>query len=650
MLTFMLCLGQASASDAAYRTTPVGAIGVDSDIVIGDTGDALPTLSNVTIEPTAQGFDVAFDYEHYADGEAPAWGPVRLGIYEGDATAFPFSGETVVSHGYGSGPGASLVDETEISRTGHVSRSFEHSRSGVFTVMLFTSERCDCPGGTVFAAGRTLAPAELAPLTTAVPVIVGNLAVGYRLTASTDGWAEGTAFGFQWFVGGTPVAGATERTLVLTAAHANKGVEVRVDGSLAGHAPASRTSERSALVVTPGTPSIAGLPMVGSVLTAGPGAWATGTAVTYQWFADGAPVPGATGRTFTLTTAQDGKALHVAVTASKPAYATVTRGSAATKRVMRWSSPGISGYFAYGQPLTARPGVWTTGATLRYQWFADGRAVAGATTATLKLGTAQRDRRISVSVTGSKAGHLTVGRFSAQSARVLTAGTPTVAGTPMLGGRMTARPGTWSASTSLSYAWLADGVVIPGATGSTYTLGSTTSGKRISVRVTGRKSGYATIARVSAATLRVPATAAPSVAGSTLVTYALTARPGAWTAGTTFRYQWFANGAALSGATASTLRLGTGVVGKKISVRVTGSKAGFATVARTSGITGAVGYPSRTVPISLSSCPSWAPIKGNASSMIYHMPGGAYYAITNPEECFRTQSAAVAAGYRASKR
>lgn len=49
-------------------------------------------------------------------------------------------------------------------------------------------------------------------------------------------------------------------------------------------------------------------------------------------------------------------------------------------------------------------------------------------------------------------------------------------------------------------------------------------------------------------------------------------------------------------------------------------------------------------------CPSKYPIKGNASSMIYHVPSGQYYDVTNPEECFSTESAAVAAGYRKSKR
>lgn len=59
--------------------------------------------------------------------------------------------------------------------------------------------------------------------------------------------------------------------------------------------------------------------------------------------------------------------------------------------------------------------------------------------------------------------------------------------------------------------------------------------------------------------------------------------------------------------------------------------------------------PSRTTPASKWNCPSWAPVKGNGNSGIYHVPGGRYYDITSPEECFTTASAARNAGYRASK-
>ena len=54
-------------------------------------------------------------------------------------------------------------------------------------------------------------------------------------------------------------------------------------------------------------------------------------------------------------------------------------------------------------------------------------------------------------------------------------------------------------------------------------------------------------------------------------------------------------------------------------------------------------------PISKNSCPSSAPIKGNASSKIYHKPGQSFYNRTNPEVYFATDGDATRAGYRKAK-
>ncbi len=57
-------------------------------------------------------------------------------------------------------------------------------------------------------------------------------------------------------------------------------------------------------------------------------------------------------------------------------------------------------------------------------------------------------------------------------------------------------------------------------------------------------------------------------------------------------------------------------------------------------------------PANENDCSSTHPIKGNHSSSgdwIYHVPGGNYYDVTNPEECFKTTADAEAAGYRPSK-
>ncbi len=814
-LAGLMSLGQVPAASADPPPAPV----VPAAVVIGDPADALPSLSNVAVTPTATGFDVSFDYEHFIEEAHPAWGEVRLGIYTGDPALYPFSSETVRQHGYGDGPDGSLVPTSEV-RAGRYVGSFEHERAEPVTVMLFTSENCDCPGGTVFAAGASLeaipfvtdvpsmtgtfvvgthvavdagtwsegttfayqwfagdspvadavddtltltpdlvssalrvavtgslgsrAPVtvsspssplvvqpgtvalagspkagatltaetsgwasdstfayqwstdagdlagrdqqgleltddligavvhvtvtathpqyatasarsdsvRVAPrdLASALPAVSGTLSVGSTLTAVPGTWTEGTTFSYQWLVGGAAVPGATTETYALTSADAAKTVSVRVTGSLANHTTVSRTSPESLRVVAPGTPSLTGALTTGATLTAKAGTWAAGTTIAYQWLADGTPVAGQTGSTIVLAAAQSGAAMSVRVTATRPGYATITRTSAPTVRVMRWTRPSPTGTLAVGSTLGVAPGAWTAGTSFRYQWLADGKAITGATRSSFTLTKSQAGRGMSVRITGTKAGHASATSTSTATARVMTAGTPAVSGTPVYGSTLTTRTGTWTASTRLAYAWLADGVVLKGATTSTLKLGASTRGKRIAVRVTGSRSGYATVSRTSSATARVATVATPTVAGTRLVTYTLSARVGSWTSGTTFRYQWYANGKALTGATRASLGLGTKHVGKRISVRVTGSKAGYPTVARTSAATGLIGYPNRTQPSSEWNCPSWAPIKGNADSMIYHVPSGAFYDRTKPEECFRTESAAVKAGYRKSKR
>lgn len=153
------------------------------------------------------------------------------------------------------------------------------------------------------------------------------------------------------------------------------------------------------------------------------------------------------------------------------------------------------------------------------------------------------------------------------------------------------------------------------------------------------------------------ASSAPKISGVAKVGSTLKAAPGAWTAGTAFSYQWLAGGKAIAGAKSTSLTLSASHVGQAITVRIVGTKSGYTSVTRVSGPTSKVAKatpapkPSRTTPIpGTSNCPSWAPIKGNASSMIYHIPSGAFYSRTNPEECFSTESAARDAGYRKSKR
>lgn len=252
------------------------------------------------------------------------------------------------------------------------------------------------------------------------------------------------------------------------------------------------------------------------------------------------------------------------------------------------STPMISGAFAVGSTLEARTAGWSDGVTFRYQWYADRKPISKATAATLKLAGSHQGKRISVTVTGSLDGHASTSRSSATSAKVMKAGTPTISGTPAVGSTLKAKAGSWTSKTKLSYRWLRDGSAIKGATKSSYKLTSADAGSRISVKVTGRRSGYATIAKTSAATVKVVKPVTPKVVGSAVVGVRLTAEPGNWPLGTQFGYQWLRSGKKIKGATSSTYEVGKSDIGKQLSVAVVGKQSGWATATRTSARTAKV--------------------------------------------------------------
>lgn len=78
--------------------------------------------------------------------------------------------------------------------------------------------------------------------------------------------------------------------------------------------------------------------------------------------------------------------------------------------------------------------------------------------------------------------------------------TPKISGTGKVGKTLTAKAGTWKpAKVKLAYQWLRDGEPIAKATKSKYKLTKADAGRRITVAVTGSKSGYESVTKISAA-------------------------------------------------------------------------------------------------------------------------------------------------------
>lgn len=172
---------------------------------------------------------------------------------------------------------------------------------------------------------------------------------------------------------------------------------------------------------------------------------------------------------------------------------------------------------------------------------------------------------------------------------------PAITGTPTLGQTLTCSAGTWANSpTSYARQWKRGGVNIAGATGSTYVLQAADIGSTITCLVTASNAG-GSASQISNTTAAIAGlaplnTVAPAVTGTPTEGETLTTTTGTWSySPTSYAYQWrrVDLAADISGATGSTLVLGSGDVGHTIACRVTATNATGSTTQQ-SNTTGAI--------------------------------------------------------------
>jgi hypothetical protein len=194
------------------------------------------------------------------------------------------------------------------------------------------------------------APIELGLISLSeAPRIYDAPIVGIPITSTNGRWSltgykQVEEFTYQWRSDNAEIAGADQATFTPTAAEAGKTLTVEVTAKREGYASKSSTSqptdavaEFGALRADPGHFEIHGTPVVGRELctTIGDGWAPSDVDLTDQWRADGVPIAGASGRCFTITSAQSGKTLTAERTASFVGYAS---GSAVSNNSLTVSS------------------------------------------------------------------------------------------------------------------------------------------------------------------------------------------------------------------------------------------------------------------------------------------------------------------------
>jgi len=205
--------------------------------------------------------------------------------------------------------------------------------------------------------------------------------------------------------------------------------------------------------------------------------------------------------------------------------------------------------------------VTASGANLTYQWYLNGVAISGATTTPLSLG----------NLTASQAGTYTVTVSNSYGSVTSTGAYLTVG--PSLAPNITSEPSSVTAAaggtatfavtasgSGLSYQWYLNGAAISGATSSTLNLSALTSSQAGSYTVTvtnnyGAATSFAATLTVTGSSTSVPAVTTQPVAVTAYAGSAASLSVSA--SGNNLSYQWNLNGTPISGATSSTLSLGS---------------------------------------------------------------------------------------------
>ena len=480
-------------------------------------------------------------------------------------------------------------------------------------------------GAAITGKNMQLPTAEESALTkTPIPVISGSPRVGATLIADPGQWEPAkVSLTYQWYRGASLITGAASRFYLVAAEDLGLTLSVRVTGSKSGYVSVTKASAPSA-PVTRGVlalePRVSDTtPAVDQVLTASGGTPASAS-WKYQWYRRSASgktskISGATKQDYKVKPSDRGYRLRVSISGSAPGYTSVKEKVSAwtakvsTAHFAAAPAPLVSGVARVSMRLTAAAGTWSPSASLKYQWYrvsSSGKntAIRGATKSSYVPTNSDKGRRLKLRVQGSRSGYETTSRYSALTAKIqagMTARTPRVSdSTPTVGQLLTAYEGAWTPSdVAFSYQWYAKSkagktYTISGATSRTYQVEAKYAGYTLKVKVTGHKTDFASVAKTSKSTSRVAkarfsSRPIPTITGVAQVGQALNIETAGWLpAPDSFSYSWYRSGKAIVGKRGSVYVVTAADLGKRITAKITATRAGYASATAVSRPVGPV--------------------------------------------------------------
>jgi hypothetical protein len=250
------------------------------------------------------------------------------------------------------------------------------------------------------------------PTWTLGPTVTGTGTPGSILRGALKSpWmmAVPVAMKYQWLRNGVPVKGATALTYKVGAADLNTRIVLRAQGVSAGKVLATSysvpvtPSALKRMVIAPQVafgvpgnpkmgPALGGMPQAGDTLVFSPAGWKqAGAKSAIQWLRNGAVIPGATARTYKLTTADVGSKVTAIVIGSAKGYAdTIVEGAWLDLLVQpapaAGSMPVLTGSATAGSVLKV---TWKD-PKAAFTWFRNFKPIPGVTGSTYKTTAADK--------------------------------------------------------------------------------------------------------------------------------------------------------------------------------------------------------------------------------------------------------------------
>jgi len=347
-----------------------------------------------------------------------------------------------------------------------------------------------------------------------VPVILGTHKVGSALKAIAGDWTpKPDYFTYQWFRDGVALENETGSEKGLVGADYQKNISVEITGHKILSLPVLGLRSAEYYVNEPGSIDskllpfiVSGDQVVGGTLLADDYYYSTAMTVNYQWLRDGMPIPNAVSRQYQTSPEDYQRKISVQRTSSLYGYISdVLISNDYLIRVGVLPSnppiPTFSGQARTGNSLKANPGDWDSGVTFTYQWFRDGVPIPDATLASYQLGETDCMHLITLKVTGSLQGYSSQTMTSDPTVIALGMLTrtqaPKIKGVAKVNQTLVSSFLGWDDGVKFNYQWLRNGVAISKATTTKYKITSKDKGKKISIRITGKKPGYEPVTRTS---------------------------------------------------------------------------------------------------------------------------------------------------------